>query len=70
MLIQSARNARHDVVGAQAVGVVLHLLLQIALIQPCQARRGHAVALTVQTMATEAGVVRAARSSPHGDELT
>lgn len=55
---------------AQAGGVVLHLLLQIALIQARQTRRGHAVALAMHSVAGEAGVVGAARPAAQGDDLS
>ncbi|MNI17967.1 hypothetical protein D3C73_713590 [compost metagenome] len=67
--IQAARHAGHDVVRAQTAGVVLHLFLQIALIQTGQARRRNAVAFALQAMTGEAGVGRTARAAAHGDDL-
>jgi len=69
-LIQVFRHLRHDVVGTQAGGVILHLLLQIALIQPRQTRGSDAVALALQAVAGEAGVGCATRTATHGDDLT
>ena len=54
----------------QARGVVLHLLLQIALIQARQARRRHAVALALHAVAGEAGIVGAARPAAQGDDFS
>ncbi|MNI55760.1 hypothetical protein D3C73_1107310 [compost metagenome] len=67
--VKAARHASHDVVGTQAAGVILHLLLQIALVQTRQARRGNAVAFAFQAVTREAGVARAARAAAHGDDL-
>jgi len=66
---EPARNSGHDVIGADAAGVILHLLLQIALVQTRQARRGNAVAFAFQAVTREAGVARAARAAAHGDDL-
>jgi hypothetical protein len=69
VLVQAPRDARHDVIGTPTAGVVLHLLLQIALIQPGQARRRIPVALTIQPVAGEAGVARPAGAAAHGDHF-
>jgi len=69
VLIQTTSDARHDVVGPQAAGIVLHLLLQIALIQTGEARYGVTVAFAFQPMTGEAGVCRSARAAAHGDHF-
>jgi hypothetical protein len=69
VLIQTTGDARHDVVGPQAAGIVLHLLLQIALIQTGEARDGVSVAFAFQPMTGEAGVCRSARAAAHGDQF-
>jgi sulfur-oxidizing protein SoxX len=43
--------------------------VQIALVESGKARCGDAVALALQTVAGEAGIGRAARAAPHGDDL-
>lgn len=69
VLVQTPGDPRHDVVGTPAAGVVLHLLLQIALIEPGQARRRIPVALAIQPVAGEAGVARPAGAAAHGDHF-
>jgi hypothetical protein len=69
VLIQPTGDARHDVVGPQAAGVVLHLLLQITLIQTGEARDGVTVAFAFQPMTGEAGVRCSAGAAAHGDHF-
>lgn len=54
----------------QARGVVLHLFLQIALVETRQPRRGYAVALALHAVAGETGVVGAAWPAAEGDHLS
>jgi hypothetical protein len=55
-LAEAARDRAHDVVAAHARSVVLHLLLQIAHIQPGEARRGDPVALPVHAVTRKTGI--------------
>ena len=54
----------------QSGNVVLHLFLQIALIQPRQARRRHPVALALHAVTGETGVFGAARPAAQRDHLS
>lgn len=67
--VQRLGDPRHLIVRPEARGVILHLFLQIAGLQPGQARCGRAVALALQPVAGKAGVGRPAGAAAHGDDL-
>lgn len=69
-MIQRLGDGGHLVMWTQSGNVVLHLFLQIALIQPRQARRRHPVALALHAVTGETGVFGAARPAAQRDHLS
>lgn len=57
---QPQRNGTHRLMVAPAIGIIVDLAMQVARVEPRQARRLAAVALAAEPMAGHAGVLRTA----------
>jgi len=68
--IHTSGDRAHDVVVSDVGGVVLHLFLQIASVQPRQPGHADPVALALNAVTGEAGVGRAAAPAAQRDQFT
>ncbi|GAA0629154.1 hypothetical protein GCM10009422_28240 [Brevundimonas kwangchunensis] len=68
-VVEPAGDLGHHRVLPDILGVVLHLLLQIAGVEAREARNADAVSFALQPVAAEAGVSRPAFATAHGDDL-